>query len=115
MVDKIKLALAVLVLAAGLGGFYLFSEQSLLLRVIGLLAVAGVAVAIAYQTELGRGIWRFGAESYREVQKVVWPTRKEASQTTLVVVAMVILVAFILWVFDWFLAFGVEFLTGRGG
>ncbi|MFQ5488846.1 MAG: preprotein translocase subunit SecE, partial [Gammaproteobacteria bacterium] len=46
---------------------------------------------------------------------VVWPSRKETVQTTLIVVAMVIVVAMILWTFDMFLTWAVKMLTGQGG
>jgi len=113
--DKFKFALAVLILGAAVGGFYLLVDQSLLLRVIGLLAAAGVATAVVSQTAAGRQLWGFLGDSRVEVRKVVWPSRKETTQTTLVVVLMVVVVAFILWMFDWVLTWAVQLLTGQGG
>ena len=115
MKDVIKLWIAVGVMAAGISGFYYFEGHSQLLRVIGLLVVAGITVVIAYQTSYGRNAWAFAVEARNEVRKVVWPTRKETTQTTMVVIGMVILMAIVLWIFDWFLVLGVEVLTGRGG
>lgn len=111
MADKLKLLLAVLVLAAGIGAFYYYAEQTTLVRVIGLLLAGGVAIAIALQTEPGRKAWEFLLESRNEIRKVVWPTRKETLQTTLVVIIVVIIVAIILWLLDTFLLWAVRSLT----
>jgi len=113
--DNFKFALAVVILGAAVGGFYVYGDQSLLLRVIGLLAATGVATAIISQTAAGRQLWGFLGDAKVEVRKVVWPSRKETTQTTLVVVLMVLVVAFILWMFDWFLTWAVQLLTGQGG
>jgi preprotein translocase subunit SecE len=95
--------------------FYYFEGHSLLLRVVGMLAVIGLAVAIAMQTALGRRTWEFVGASKMEVRKVVWPTRQETIQTTLVVFVMVLLMALILWFFDMALMATVRALTGHGG
>jgi preprotein translocase subunit SecE len=110
--DTVKLALAVLLLAAGIGGFYYYEEYMLLLRVLGLLAVAGVAVAIAMQTLIGRRVWGFAVDSRTEVRKVVWPSRQETIQTTLIVFAMVLVIGIILWLVDMILLSIVRSVTG---
>ncbi len=115
MADKIKLLVAVLVLIGALAAFYIFSEQALVWRVLGLLLGVAVAGFIASRSTVGAGAIAFTRGSIVEVRKVVWPTRKETVQTTMMVMAMVVLVGIILWVFDWFLAWGVELLTGQGG
>ncbi len=110
--DTVKLALAVFLLAGGIGAFYYYEEQLLWLRVLGLLVVAGVAVAIAVQTVVGRRIWSFAADSRAEVRKVVWPTRQETIQMTLVVFAMVLVMGIILWLVDMMLMNIVRAVTG---
>lgn len=114
MADKLKLLAAALILAGAVVGFYLFSDQALVVRVLGLLVAAGIAAAVAIRSEPGAKAWEFGRGALIEVRKVVWPSRKETTQTTLVVMAMVILVGIILWVFDLFLSWAVQFLTGQG-
>ena len=112
--DGLKwLAVAVL-LGGALVAFYYYGDQSLLLRVIGLLLVGAGAVAIALQTEKGRIAWEFIRDSRTEVRKVVWPTRKETLQTTMAVIAMVTAVAIILWMLDGLLSWAVRLLLGRG-
>ena len=114
MADKIKLLIAALVLGGALFAFYAFAEFALVFRVLGLLIAVGVAGFIGAKTEIGGGAVAFTRGAVVEVRKVVWPTRKETVQTTLMVMAMVVLVGIILWVFDWFLAWGVQLLTGQG-
>lgn len=114
MADRIKLIVAVLLVAGGIVGFYYFSEESTLFRVIGLLVVFGVAVAISLMTAVGKQSWQFVKDARTEVRKVVWPTRKEASQTTLLIMASVILVGLVLWGLDSLLLWGVQILTGQG-
>jgi preprotein translocase subunit SecE len=111
--DRIKLVVAVLALAAGIGGYYYLADKTLLLRVVVLLGALAVAVAIAMQTELGRAAWEFTKESRQELRKVVWPSRKETTQMTLVVVAMVVIVSIFLWLVDWGLLAAVKALTGQ--
>jgi preprotein translocase subunit SecE len=112
--DKVKLTIAVLLLAAGVAGFYYFADQSLLMRVLGLLVVAGVSLAIAYQTAAGQRTWGFVTASQIEVKKVVWPTRKETLQTTGIVLLMVLLAAIFMWALDSTLLWLVRLLTGQG-
>jgi preprotein translocase subunit SecE len=112
--DTAKLVIAVLLLVCAVGGFYYFGDQSLLIRVIGLLVVAGISVAIGLQTERGREINGFFKDAHVEVRKVVWPTYKETYQTTLIVMAMVVVVALFLWFLDWILSSGVKWMMGLG-
>ena len=112
--DLAKWIAAFAILVSGIAGFYYWSDESLLLRVIGLLILTAAAVLVAGQTEKGRATWDFVREAHTEVRKVVWPTRKETTQTTLIVIAMVGLVAVIMWILDGMLAWLVKLLLGTG-
>jgi preprotein translocase subunit SecE len=114
MADRIKLVIALLVLAGGLVAFYIFADQSLLYRVLGLVAVAAVSIAITMTTELGRNSWGFLKDARTEVRKVVWPTRQETSQTTLLILAAVVVVGIFLWLLDMGLLALVQMMTGQG-
>jgi preprotein translocase subunit SecE len=107
-IDTFKLMLAVLVLIAGVVGFYYFEEESHLLRVLGMLAVAVVAFFIAASSDPGRRGLGFVRDARVEVRKVVWPTRQETVQTTIAVLFMVVLVAIMLWLFDMLLGWGIR-------
>ena len=113
--EIVKLALAILIVISGIVGFYFYSEQSVLLRTIGLLITISISVFIALQTDKGRSTWIFFQDAQIEVRKVVWPTREETLQTTLIVILVVILAAIILWLLDMFLGWSVRNLLGQGG
>ncbi|MBI5451209.1 MAG: preprotein translocase subunit SecE [Gammaproteobacteria bacterium] len=115
MADKLKFLVAFVVIVAGIAGFYHYADQSMALRVPALLATLVMAAGIMLWTAPGQQAWAFFGEARTEARKVVWPTRKETVQTTLVVIAMVVVVAAILWVFDLFLTWAVKLLTGQGG
>ena len=108
--DTIKLMTALLILIAGVGGFYYFADESQLLRVIGLLVIAATAFFIVSTTEIGRRGLGFVRDARVEVRKVVWPTRAETTQTTIAVLIMVFLVAIMLWLIDMTLGWGVRSL-----
>jgi preprotein translocase subunit SecE len=113
--DTVKLTAAVVLLGSAVFAFYWFSDQSLLLRVLALLAVAGVSVFIASRTALGRSTWSFIGLTRTEVRKVVWPTRAETTQTALAVLFVVLLMGVLLWLLDMFLLWAIRLLTGQGG
>jgi preprotein translocase subunit SecE len=113
--DTVKLVLAGAIVIVALWAFYFFAEYSLLLRVVVLLAVTGGAAAVALTSEPGRKLWRFAVDARMEVRKVVWPTRQETLQTTLIVIVMVLILGILLWLFDMVLMAILRFLTGTGG
>lgn len=110
--DTIKLAAAGALVLLGLIAFYFFAEQSLLLRTVGLLVIAGLAAFIVYQTDLGRRTVEFFRDARTEVRKVVWPSRAETTQTTVTVFIIVVIVGIFLWLFDMLLAFLFRAVTG---
>jgi preprotein translocase subunit SecE len=105
MVDHIKIAVAGLLLLAGLVGFYYFSALPLVARVAMVLAGIAAGIAVGWFSEPGRQLLAFAKESIAEVKKMVWPTRKESLQIAGAVFAFVVLMALFLWIVDK----GVEF------
>jgi preprotein translocase subunit SecE len=112
MADKIKIAAAVLLVVAGLAGFYYLSESAAIIRVASVLAGLGAAAAVFWTTEAGKLFYIYAQESIAETKKVVWPTRKETLQTTGVVFAFVVVMALFLWVVDASLLWVVKKLIG---
>lgn len=110
--DKIKLIGAALLGLAGLFAFYYFAEQSLLMRTLGLLIIAGFVVYIVYMTAKGKQTAAFFRSAHIEVRKVVWPTRQETVQTTLTVFIIVVIVGIMLWLFDMLLSYLFKLITG---
>jgi preprotein translocase subunit SecE len=98
--DIVKLVIAGALLAAGIAGYYLLSEQALILRVLAVIGGTAAGAAVAWFTAPGRTFAGFARESIVEVKKVVWPTRKETIQTTAAVFAFVLVMAVYLWVSD---------------
>jgi preprotein translocase subunit SecE len=113
--DTFKLAIAIALLIGGVAQFYYFEGESLLYRVLGLLAFVAVAGGVVLTTRLGQNLWAFARDARTEVRKVIWPTRQETMQTTLMVIVVVILVGIMLWLMDMFLRWAVLMLTGQGG
>jgi preprotein translocase subunit SecE len=98
--DKLKLVFAVALLIAGIAGYYWLAAESILLRVLSVIAGIAAGVAVALTSELGKQFVVFSRESLAEVKKVVWPTRKETMQTTAAVFAFVVVMAVFLWASD---------------
>ncbi|MEN1728324.1 MAG: preprotein translocase subunit SecE [Pseudomonadota bacterium] len=114
--DNVMWALGLLVLLAGVVGFFRFSgEVMTLIRVLGLLASAGIAIALVSRTERGRGMFAFLRETDVERRKVVWPTRQETLQTTLMVIVITVIVAILLFIMDTVFGWVVRRLIGAAG
>lgn len=113
--DAVKWSAAWIVLGAALFWFYWYASEALPLRIIGLLAAAVVFVLIAARTDSGHTAWGFVRDARTEVRKVVWPTRQETVQTTLIVLAVVIAIAAFLAIVDAVLGIAVHYLLGGGG
>jgi len=110
--DVAKMALAIALVLSGVVGYYLLNDQALFVRILSVLAGLGAALAVAYTTAIGKSLWQFSFDSRLEVRRMVWPTRQEATQTTLVVIFLVILIGLFLWLVDSFLGFIVRTITG---
>ena len=112
--DTVKLAGAVAILVAGIAAFYLMSTSPLALRWVIVLASLAAGIFVALQSVQGRTFWEFVQGSRVELRKVVWPTRQETLQTTLVVFVAILAMGIFFWVLDWILGSVTAALTGRG-
>ncbi len=116
--DVLKQGFSILIVVAGVAGFYYFADIpgfSLLYRVLALVAIVILAMVVMLTTEMGRNVWFFVLEAKQEVRKIVWPSREETVKTTVLVFGMVFAVGLILWLLDMFLFWGIRVLTGQGG
>ncbi|MFU8797931.1 MAG: preprotein translocase subunit SecE [Gammaproteobacteria bacterium] len=102
-------------IVAGLAANYYFSGIPFAYRLAAWLVFMGGVLFIASKTYRGQKAVLFAKEARIELRKVIWPTRQETFRTTLVVVAVVIIVALFLWGLDAFLLWGAGFLTGQRG
>jgi preprotein translocase subunit SecE len=112
MVDKIKIFLALLVIAAGISGFYLLADMPAVVKTGAFVGSLAVAALIGWTSTQGKRFAAFVREAIIETRKVVWPTRKETVQSTAMVVAFVFVMAIFLWGVDWILATVVRLLMG---
>ncbi|GAB2880823.1 preprotein translocase subunit SecE [Pseudoduganella ginsengisoli] len=103
--DKFKVVLAVVAAIAGVAGFFILAGQPTLVRAIALVVGLLISAGIAYTSSSGRDFLNFAKESVRETKKVVWPTRKETTQITMIVFAFVLVMAVFLWGTDKLLEF----------
>ena len=89
-----------------------YQDQSLLLRVIGIIVVGAAAFYVATLTEKGGAAWSLLKEARGEIRRVVWPTNQETTQTTIVVLVLIFVFALILWLLDWMLSSLVTAVIG---
>ena len=112
--DTPLLLAALLLLIGGMVSFYYFDPQLGKLARLGLLlGTTAAAVFAVSRTSVGATIWSYLQGANIERRKVVWPTRQESVQTTLVIAVFVVIVAVIMWLLDSGLLWTVQKLTGR--
>lgn len=112
--DKLLILVSILLLGAGIGGYYYYIDASELLRVAIVLVAVIAATVVAMQSAPGQAAWEFAKGARLEARKVVWPTRRETSQTTLIVIIGVILIGVYIWVLDTILSKLVKTLIVAG-
>ncbi|MEP4147258.1 MAG: preprotein translocase subunit SecE [Halioglobus sp.] len=110
--DGLKWLVVFVLVGAAVVGNSMYADQSLLYRVLGILALGAIAGLVALQTAKGAAFWTLVKGSRTEIRKVVWPSRQETVQTTMIVVVFVVLVALMLWGLDSFLGWLVSLAIG---
>ena len=100
MVDNLKLIAAVVVIVAGITVFYVLGDMSALLRALIVVVSVVVAAGVALTSTPGKNAWQFTIGTRAEIRKVIWPSRRETMQSTLVVILMVLVVGIYLWMLD---------------
>ncbi|ALZ86403.1 MULTISPECIES: preprotein translocase subunit SecE [Pseudomonas] len=110
--DALKWLVVVVLVVIGVVANHYFAAQSILYRVVGLLVLAAIAAFVALQTAKGQAFFGLLKDARTEIRKVVWPTRQETTQTTLIVVAVVLVMALLLWGLDSLLGWLVSTIVG---
>lgn len=110
--DRLKWLLVLVLVGGAVYANYHFADQPLLYRVLGLVAVAGMAVAVASQTGRGAALWELLKGANMERRRVVWPNRQERNQTTLVVLGFILVMAVLLWALDSLFGWLVSLIMG---
>jgi len=98
--DAIKWVVVIALVLAGLWGYHDYEQIAAAYRALALVPVALIAGFVAITTTQGAAFWSLMREALVEVRRVVWPTRQETTQTTLVVMAVVVVMALVLWGLD---------------
>jgi preprotein translocase subunit SecE len=114
IMDTILLLAAVGILVGSIFSYYYYSNESELLRAVGVLVAFVLAIWVALQSAQGKTLWAFIQGSRVELRKVVWPTREEAIQTTLLVLVFAAIMGTFFWLLDLFLLWFTRFITGQG-
>jgi preprotein translocase subunit SecE len=110
--DIAKWVVVAVIVAVGVYGNHHFSAEPVLYRAVALVVLGLLAGFVALQTEKGKAFWALLKEARIEIRKVVWPTRPETTQTTLIVLAVVLVMALILWGLDTLLGWIISQFIG---
>ncbi|AMG30747.1 preprotein translocase subunit SecE [Grimontia hollisae] len=110
--DTLKWVVVFALLAVAVVGNSLYSDMSVVLRAAAVVVLVAAAAGVAALTAKGKAAITFARESRMEVRKVVWPTRQETLQTTLIVLAVTVVMALILWGIDGIMVRLVRLITG---
>ena len=113
LADILKWVVVIALLATAVVGNHYFSEETLLIRVVAILVIGALAFFIASKTNKGTTALGFAKEARIEGRKVVWPTRQETVQTTLVIMVAVVFMSLLLWGIDAVLVKIVAFALGQ--
>ena len=115
VLETAKLLLAVIAVIAGIGGYYWFPDLPTAVRILMVLGGVAAGAAFLFWSVQGQTVWQFVQGSRVELRKMVWPTRQETLQTTLVVFVFVLVLGVFFWLVDMLLAWATRHLTGQGG
>ena len=111
--DGVKwLLVAVIVFGGAFANSYYAGDFALLYRVLAMVALGLIAAVVAVNTEKGASFWSLLKAAQVEIRKVIWPTRQETVQTTMIVVAIVILAAIIFWGLDTLIGYLASLIIG---
>ena len=108
--DLVKLILSLVIFAGSLFAFYYFDQYPVIYRVLGLIGVVLLDFAILFNTEKIKSLRVFTYDARVELKKVVWSTKAEVIQTTIIVFIVVIIMSVLLWLLDKLLGAGIKFL-----
>ena len=113
--DTAKLVVAIVLVMAGIVGYYLLSDQAAWMRWLAVAAGIVVAAVVLATSRYGADFRQFVLDSRVELRKIVWPNRNETGMTTLVVFVFLLIAGVFFWGLDLALAWATRALTGQGG
>ena len=111
--EKLRWWLAIAAVIGGIvGNLYFEDELATVLRVLILFGGITLGALIAATTYKGRSFLAFVKSANIERQKIVWPTRNETLQTTLIVIVVVVIIGLFLSLIDFFFSWLVGYFFG---
>ncbi|MDR9390266.1 MAG: preprotein translocase subunit SecE [Wenzhouxiangella sp.] len=114
--DNFLLVVGLAIVAAGIAGFFYYADEVMtIIRAVGLVVAVVVASLVVLQTQRGRDMFGFVREADEQRRKVVWPTRQETFQTTLIVIVLTIITAVLLFLMDSVFGWLIRRLIGTAG
>ncbi len=114
--DNVLWVVGLAILAAGIAGFFYYADEVMtIIRAVGLVVAVVVASLVVLQTQRGRDMFGFVREADEQRRKVVWPTRQETFQTTLIVIVLTIITAVLLFLMDSVFGWLIRRLIGTAG
>ena len=108
--DVVKWILSTIMFLGALVAFYYFDQYPLIYRVLGLIGIVILGFLIVFNTERIRSLRVFTHDARVELKKVIWSTKAEVIQTTVIVFVVVIIMSILLWLLDKLLGAGIKFL-----
>ncbi len=111
-IDMFKWLITAILIAAAVVGNSFYGDQPFFYRLVGVLVVAVIAALVAAQTVKGKAFVTLLKDAQAEVKRVVWPTKQETTQTTLIVVAVVFVMSIVLWLLDLGLGALIKMIIG---
>ena len=100
MQNYIRWFLGIAIIGIAVYGNSYFAQEALLYRVLAVILVSGLGLFVISTTEEGKESLKIILESRTEIRRVVWPTRVETTQTTLIVLVAITIAALMLWGLD---------------
>ncbi len=98
--DRWRWIITTVLIAAAVAVNVHWAGKYLLLRLVGVVVLTAVAGWMAWNTAQGKNFAALLKEARDEAEKVVWPSRDETWQTTLIVLAVVVVMSLLLWMAD---------------
>jgi len=108
--DVVKWILSTVMFLGALVAFYYFDQYPLIYRVLGLIGIVILSFLVVFNTERIRSLRIFTHDARVELKKVIWSTKAEVIQTTVIVFVVVIVMSILLWLLDKLLGAGIKFL-----
>ena len=111
-IDMFKWLITAILIVVAVVGNSIYGDQPFFYRLVGVLVVAVIAALVAAQTVKGKAFVTLLKDARAEVKRVVWPTKQETTQTTLIVVAVVAFMSIVLWLLDLGLGALIKMIIG---